>query len=274
MRRALKNFTAAIGLAAGLGPGNVASADLGEAATNPVSNLVQFRLQNQHSWENYNADSWSNAGLIQTVIPLPSVASKFDSLKGIVTRATIPYVSTPQLDGVGRKHGMGDTNFLAFAVPKKAPPKSVWGYGVAIDIPTGGDDEFTGSGTWKMGPSAVFMASPRKGLQVGALVFHQWDTYDIRSNAADFSTTFIQPILTQHFPGGWYISLPDTPQNYDWEEEEWTLNLGAVLGRVMPVGGQPMQIFGGVYYNPEEKDEGRISAEWTFKFQVGWLFPQ
>jgi len=125
-----------------------------------------------------------------------------------------------------------------------------------------------------MGPSAVFMASPRKGLQVGALVFHQWDTYDIRSNAADLSTTFIQPILTQHFPGGWYISLPDTPQNYDWEEEEWTLNLGAVLGRVMPVGGQPMQIFGGVYYNPEEKDEGRISAEWTFKFQVGWLFPQ
>ena len=42
----------------------------------------------------------------------------------------------------------------------------------------------------------------------------------------------------------------------------------------MPVGGQPMQIFGGVYYNPEEKDEGRISPEWTFKFQVGWLFPQ
>ena len=29
-----------------------ANADLGEAATNPVSNLVQFRLQNQHSWEN------------------------------------------------------------------------------------------------------------------------------------------------------------------------------------------------------------------------------
>ena len=47
-----------------------------------------------------------------------------------------------------------------------------------------------------------------------------------------------------------------------------------VIGRVMPVGGQPMQIFGGVYYNPEEKDDNRISAEWTFKFQIGWLFPQ
>ena len=48
--------------------------------------------------------------------------------------------------------------------------------------------------------------------------------------------------------------------------------LGAVLGRVMPIGGQPMQIFGGVYYNPEENDT--VSPEWTFKFQVGWLFPQ
>jgi len=38
------------------------------------------------------------------------------------------------------------------------------------------------------------------------------------------------------------------------------------------VGGQPMQIFGGVYYNPEEND--RPTAEWTVKFQVGWLFPQ
>ena len=272
MKNGISKAAAVIGLVAGLTLGPAVRADLGEAATNPVSNLVQFRLQNQHTWENYNADSWSNAALVQTVVPIPSLAKKFDSLKGIVTRATIPYVSTPQLEGVGRKHNMGDTNVLAFAVPKAAPPKSVWGYGVALDVPTAGDNEFTGSGTWKLGPSVVYMASPRKGLQVGALVFHQWDTYDIRSDAPDFNKTFIQPILTQHFPGGWYISLPDTPQNYDWEEEEWSFNIGAVLGRVMPIGGQPMQIFGGIYYNPEENDT--ISPEWTFKFQVGWLFPQ
>ena len=83
-RSIARGFMAAF-FALGFSAAQQASADLGEAATNPVSNLVQFRLQNQHSWENYNADSWSNAGLIQTVVPLPSVASKFDSLKGIVT---------------------------------------------------------------------------------------------------------------------------------------------------------------------------------------------
>ena len=74
MRVRIRNTAALVGLAIGLSFGPQASADLGEAATNPVSNLVQFRLQNQHSWENYNADSWSNAGLIQTVIPVPSLA--------------------------------------------------------------------------------------------------------------------------------------------------------------------------------------------------------
>ena len=64
--------------------GTAAGKDLGAAATNPVSNLVQFRLQNQYSPENYNADSWSNAALAQIVAPLPGLASKFDPLQGIV----------------------------------------------------------------------------------------------------------------------------------------------------------------------------------------------
>ena len=29
---------------------------------------------------------------------------------------------------------MGDTNVLAFAVPEKAPPKSVWGYGAETTL--------------------------------------------------------------------------------------------------------------------------------------------
>jgi hypothetical protein len=259
-------------LLAGLVSGHAVSDDLGEAATNPVSNLIQFRLQDAYNPSVYNADSYSNAAIVQTVIPLSSLAKKFDSLKGIVTRATLPYVSTPDLDVVGRQHGFGDTNFLAFAVPKAAPKNTVWGIGPALNIPTGGTDRFTGSGSWQAGPAAVAMVTPMKGLQVGALVFHVWDFHDIRSDAADVSTTSIQPILTKHFDKGWYVSLPDTPQSYDWEEKNWTLNLGAVLGRVTKVGSQPMQFFGGVYYNPE--NNGVPAAEWTVKFQVGWLFPQ
>ena len=273
MKRTTIRLAAVAGLLAGLVSGHAFSGeDLGAAATNPVSNLIQFRLQNAYNPSVYNADGYSNAALIQTVVPIPSLAKKFDSLKGFVTRATIPFVSTPDLDDVGRQHGFGDTNFLAFAVPEAAPKNTVWGAGLAMNLPTGGTDRFTGSGTWQAGPSGVVMVTPKKGLQVGALVFHVWDFHDIRDDAADVSTTSIQPILTKHFDKGWYVSLPDTPQSYDWKEENWTLNLGAVLGRVFPVHGRPMQIFGGVYYNPEDNDVP--AAEWTIKFQVGWLFPQ
>ena len=89
MKRFIKQLAIAATLAGGIAlSGTAAGGGLGEAATNPVSNLIQFRLQNQHSWENYNADSWSNAMLIQTVVPLTSIANKFDGLKGVVTRAT------------------------------------------------------------------------------------------------------------------------------------------------------------------------------------------
>jgi len=214
MKHKTLRLAALAGLLAGLVSGYAfAGDDLGEAATNPVSNLIQFRLQDAYNPSVYNADSYSNAAIVQTVIPLTSLAKKFDSLKGIVTRATLPYISTPDLDGVGRQHGFGDTNLLAFAVPKAAPKNTVWGIGPAMNIPTGGTDEYTGSGSWQAGPAGVVMVTPRKGLQVGAMVFHVWDFHDIRSDAADVSTTSIQPILTQHFDKGWYVSLPDTPQS-------------------------------------------------------------
>lgn len=255
------------------GPYAHAADDLAAAATNPVSDLIQFRLQDQFTGNNYNADGYSNSFIVQGVVPLPDLASHFDSLQGIVTRITIPYVDTPDFDGIGRQTGFGDTSLLAFAVPKAAPEKTVWGIGPALTIPTAGDNEYVGAGQWQAGPAAVFMVSPTKSIQWGGLFFHQWDFASDRSNANEVNQSFIQPIFNYHFDDGWYVGLPDTPQLYDHEREQWTLNLGGLLGRVMKVGEQPMQFFGGAYYNPEDPDDDAPSPEWTLKFQVGWLFP-
>ncbi|MGR8920852.1 MAG: transporter [Gammaproteobacteria bacterium] len=267
-------FSAAVVVSAVVLGHNAGAEDLGEAATNPVSNLIQFRLQDQYTPSSQNADGYANAALIQTVVPLPGLASRFESLRGIVTRTTVGYVSTPRLPGgIGRRSGLGDTSVLAFAVPKAAPAKTVWGFGPALTIPTAGDNDFTGAGQWQAGPAAVVMVTPKPGLQVGGLVFHQWDFADTRKSAQDVSTLYLQPILTKHFDKGWYVAAPDTPSTYNFETKEWALNLGAVLGRVFPVGGRPMQIFGGLYYNPIDNDES-VTTDWTVKFQLGWLFPQ
>ena len=86
------------------------------------------------------------------------------------------------------------------------------------------------------------------------------------------SQLFIQPLYIKHFGAGWYVSLPDAPQKYDFETKDWSLNLGGVLGRVFKMGNQPVQVFAGVYYNSEDNDD-IPSAEWTIKFSFGWLFP-
>lgn len=63
----------------------ILAAGLGAAATNPVSNLVQLRLQNQYAPESYNADSRGNTALVQAVIPLSGIAGKFDSIRAMKT---------------------------------------------------------------------------------------------------------------------------------------------------------------------------------------------
>jgi len=276
LKQLIKRTATAVGMAAATLSAQQASAgdaDLGAAATNPVSNLVQFRLQNQYAPESYNADSWGNTALIQAVAPLPSLASKFDSLQGIVTRTTAAYVSTPQLpNGINRKNGLGDTQMQVFFVPKKAPKKTVWGIGPAFTFPTAGDNDFTGAGQWQAGPTAVAMVTPVPGVQLGALLIQQWDFHETRSNAKDQSLLNVQPIIFKHFDGGWYIGAPDVPQVYNWKTNDWSLNLGATVGRVGPVGGRPMQIYGGIYYNTEDNDD-QVSSEWVFKVNVGFLFP-
>ena len=107
---------------------------------------------------------------------------------------------------------------------------------------------------------------------MGTLLFHQWDFASTRSDAAGVDQTFIQPILNKHFSKGWYVGLPDTPQKYDHKTNDWTLALGALVGRVFKVGDQPMQFFGEAFYNSEDRDV--VAPEWTFKFQIGWLLPQ
>ncbi|MEH6637561.1 MAG: hypothetical protein V7700_18740 [Halioglobus sp.] len=246
--------------------------NLGDAATNPVAPLMSMRLQYQNSPSNYNADGYSQAGIGQAVIPIP-LDSK--AVPMLITRTTIPYVSTPDLgEPVNRKHGFGDTSILAFALPNFGLPKGhTIAMGASIGVPTAGDNEFTGSGQWQLGPTVAYLNTKTKGLQWGMMVYQNWDVASTRSDAQDVDNVNFQPILNYHFGTGWYVGLPDLPQTYNNETNNWTTQLGGVLGRVFPYGKQHLQMYGGVYYNTEEDDEA-IASEWTLKFNLSFLLPE
>jgi hypothetical protein len=248
-----------------------AHANLADEATNPVAPLMSLRLQYQNSPSSYNADGYSQAGIGQAVIPV-----SFDSkaVPVMITRTTIPYLSTPDLgEPVNRKHGFGDTSLLTFLVPDFGLKGHTIALGASTGIPTGGDNEFTGSGQWTLGPAAAYLNTQTKGLQWGLMVYQNWDVSSTRSDAGDVNNTNFQPILNYHFDKGWYVGLPDLPQTYNNETNKWTTQIGPVVGRVFAWKKQHLQLFGGVYYNTEDND-GIVAGEWTMKFNISFLVPE
>lgn len=244
---------------------------LASAATNPIANLIQFQLQNQYNWENHNSSGYSNAFLIQPVVPIQLNSKKIPFM---ITRTTVPFVSTPDLGpGVNRKHGLGDTTVLAIAVPDFGLKGQMVGLGISNVFPTAGDNDFTGNGKWLTGPSWVYFNMKTPGWQWGTLGWHHFTVGETSSGSdkKNVTETSLQPILLRHWGKGWYAGLQDVPWTYDHKEGEWSLPTGPRLGRVMKIGKQPVNLFGAVYYDP---NSAGANAEWTAKINFTLIFPE
>ena len=80
----------------------------------------------------------------------------------------LPYVSTPDLGSpVHRKHGFGDTTFLAEVIPKLGLKGQTIGMGFSSVIPTAGDNDNTGNGKWQLGPALVYINQQIQKFQWG-----------------------------------------------------------------------------------------------------------
>jgi len=246
--------------------------NLSEAATNPIANLIQFQVINNYNWENHNSSGYSNATILQPVVPFKLPWEKVPLL---ITRTTLPYVTTPDLgEPIDRKRGFGDTDLLMLASPKLETKGVQVGFGLNTVIPTAGDNDFTGSGKWQAGPAALYINMQTPKLQWGIFAYQLWD-FASTSNGSDrpgVSKLSLQPFITKHFNKGWYIGTPDTPQTYDFKADKWTWALGGQAGRVTKFGKQPVKLFGEVLYNPE--DDNGPTAEWTARVGLTFLFPE
>jgi len=244
---------------------------LAEAATNPLSNLIQFQLQNQYNAQVYNADGPSNTFAIQPIVPFPL---PFEEVPLLITRTTLPYISTTDLDGVGRQYGFGDTTILG-VFNGKFPKGNTAGLGWSLVIPTAGSDFFTGSGKWQLGPSFAYVNTMIPKTQLGIFGWQHWDIAN-GPNGSDkpyVDELSIEPLVVYHFPKGWYVRLQDIPWKYDWRTSIWTLPTGPVVGKVLKLGKLPLNLFGAVYYDPVSPDTVS-TPKWSFKFNVTLLFPE
>jgi hypothetical protein len=141
-------------------------------------------------------------------------------------------------------------------------------------FPTGGDNDFTGSGKYQVGPSALYINMRTPKLQWGLFSYYLADVASTSkgSDRPHVSKLSLQPFITKHFDKGWYVGTPDTSQTYDFSSDKWTWALGGRVGKVTRLGKQPVKLFGEVLYNPE--DDNGPTAEWSAKLNITFLIPE
>ena len=255
--------------------------DLTTKATNPVGRLIQLQLQNLYIPSSDNSSGYANTGIIQPVVPINFSGDGY--FQGIVTRTTIPIVTTPKVNGK-RETSMGD--ILSIAALTHTTPGSqkgeffTWGPVAAVSLPTASQDE-TGADVWQLGGGLLGLTNQHltngDNVMLGLLGYHLWDVEGEKEDP-DISKTFAQPVIVYKFQSlfgqkGWYIRNPDDLWSYDWEEDEWDqIPLGAYVGRVFPIGKQPVNVFAGGWYNAGDADSG-TTADYAFKASFSFLFP-
>jgi hypothetical protein len=245
---------------------------LAEAATNPLANLIQFQLQDQFDFQNYNSDSKSNTLAIQPVIPwkLP-----WEALPMAITRITLPLVWTPAFDEpIGRQVGIGDLTVLALFNPKMKKGNQL-GFGATLVFPTAGSNQYVGNGKWQAGPAFVWINTQIPKIQIGFLGWQSW-SYANGAKGSDrpnVSKAFAQPIFVQHLGKGWFWGIEDVPWTYDWKNSQWSMPIGPQVGVVTRFGKQPVKLFGEVLYDPIRPDDA-VAAKWSAKIGITFLFPQ
>lgn len=233
--------------------------ELTKAAQNPIANLISIPFQNNTNF-NFGPfnDRTQNVLNIQPVIPLADGR--------IITRTIFPLVWQPVFttDG-GTDFGLGDIVFTAFYSPESEGV--TWGVGPVLSFPTGG--EKFGSQKWGAGPSLVALIMPGQWV-VGGLVNNVW-SFAGEENAADVNFFTFQPFINYNFPDFYLTFSPIISSNWKAQSgQQWTVPLGAGIGKLIRFGKLPVNCNVSYYNNLVKPDYG---AEWTLRFQAAILLP-
>lgn len=208
--------------------------DLASDFTNPTKLLTSFQFNTWYHPSFYGATGSGTEFLVRPVIPVPkSTLCPVDQ----IMRIGLPVESMPHLqNGMDLPDGFMDVQIFDLFIFPLSEDLTLAAGPVAF-LPTA-TSPVTGQGRWQLGPAfaGVYTGIPK--WQLGLLL---QDPISMGySERESVSQLLFNPILTRHFARGWYASFMGATGTYDWRACEWTLPISASLGRVFPVGKQPV----------------------------------
>ena len=240
--------------------------ELAKKLANPIAALISLPLQLNYDQNIGAADKGERWTLnIQPVIPF-SISEDWN----VISRTILPVVDQKDIfEDAGSQSGIGDTVQSLWFSPKTPNDRGwVWGVGPVFLLPTGSDDLLTAD-KWGIGPTAVALKQSGPWT-VGGLANHIWSVAG-KDKRADINSTFMQPFVTHTTPAAISITAM-TEATYDWENSEWSVPLGLVVGKVTKIGSQLVQFNAGVRYYAESSEGG--PEDLAGRLVVILLFPK
>jgi hypothetical protein len=240
--------------------------DLAKKLSNPVSDLVSVPFQFNYDHDIGPADDGERLVVnIQPVVPIG-----LNDNWNIISRTILPVIWQDEVaPGAGSQSGIGDILQSLFFSPK-APTAGglIWGVGPVFLLPTGSDNQLTAD-KWGAGPTAVLLKQ-QGPWTYGALVNHIW-SFAGDSDRPDVDQTYMQPFVSYTTPTAWSFTL-NSESSYNWESEEWSVPINALVSKLTKIGNQRVSFQGGLRYwvdSPASGPEG-VGARVTVTF----LFPK
>jgi len=260
------------------------TSDLAVKAQNPIAAMYSLPFQNNtYGDAGPFHDKTANVLNIEPVLPftiggwniisrtiapliyLPAIGPGIGGEGGFDDTLT----STTSASGIGSTFGLGDINQTFYFSPADAK-EFIWGVGPSVTLPTA-TTHIIGSGKFSIGPGAVALVMPKPWV-IGTLVRQLWSVAG-PSGRNDVNQTLVQPFLNYNLSKGWYLaSSPIITAN--WEaasSQRWTVPVGGGVGKIMRIGGQPMNVILQAFDYVERPS---IGPKWAVRFQIQFLFPK
>jgi len=246
---------------------STSASELAKKTQNPVADLISVPIQNNFNF-NVGPDNQT-----QTVINIqPVVPIKLNENFNLITRTILPVIDQPDPVSNTSQFGLGNLNTTLFLSPSKSKAVT-WGVGPILGFPTKTND-LLGSNTFTVGPSAVVVGMPKHWV-IGVLANQQWSIGDAAPSQR-VNAMLIQPFINYNLPEGWYLTTsPIITANWeafgDNSSDRWVIPIGGGFGKIVKIGGPPLNFNLAGYYNVVSPEQG---PDWQLRFQVALLFPK